>query len=156
MSETTGTFLVTHAETDSAVLRDVDTGQLHPLELGGDLTEGEVLRATIAPEPPLEVVWSLREVEERWVVDLVDSDLAPTTHSKELVEGIDVGEFQREERAGRGEIHVFRVPDDQLEAAAADVLADEATLARAARLEAVRVEVRTADPGILSVRYLPD
>ena len=60
----------------------------------------------------------------------------------------------RRERAGTGELHVLTVPDGETEAAVADVLEDEATLARAARLGVERVEVRS-EPGVVSVRYLP-
>ncbi|QFU82816.1 DUF5812 family protein [Natronorubrum aibiense] len=157
MSETTGTFVVTHAEPDSAVVRDVETAQVHTLGSNPGLEVHDVLEATVAPEPPLEVTWQVIEVENRCAIELVDSDLEPTQHAKELAAGAEVGELIQEERAGTGEIHIFRVPADDVEAAAADVLEDDETIARAARLEAVRVEVRRAiDDGVLSVRYLPD
>ncbi|OVE84865.1 DUF5812 family protein [Natronolimnobius baerhuensis] len=157
MSETTGTFLVTHAEPDSAVVRDVDTAQVHTLASNPGLELHDVLEATVAPEPPLEVTWEVVDVEERRTVEVIDSDLEPTTHEKELAADAEVGDLIQEERAGTGEIHIFRVPGDDIEDAATDVLEDEETVARAARLEAVRVEVRrSADDGVLSVRYLPD
>jgi len=156
MTGTTSTFLVTHVDADSAVVRDVDTAQVHTLTDPGELAVNDVLEATIAPEPPLEVAWTLEEVTAQRRIDLVDSDLEPTAHSMALVSDADVGTFEEHERAGRGAIHVFRVDPADLEQAKQDVLSDEETLARAARLEAVRVEVRTASPGVLSVRYLPD
>jgi hypothetical protein len=64
------------------------------------------------------------------------------------------GEVTRRERAGTGELHVLSVPEADTEQAVADVLADEATLVRAARLGVGRVEVRN-EPGLVSVRYLP-
>jgi len=72
-----------------------------------------------------------------------------------MAEGQAVGDLVREERAGTGEIHVLKVPEGTADEAAQDVLEDEATLARAARLDAVRVEVRSADD-IVNVRYLPE
>ncbi|WP_255170512.1 DUF5812 family protein [Natrononativus amylolyticus] len=156
MSETTSTFVVTHAEAESAVVRDVDTAQVHTLSSNPGLEVNDVLEATIAPDPPLEVAWQVVEVDSRRRIELVDSDLEPTTHSKELAAESAVGELTRSERAGTGEIHVLRVPEDEVEAAARDVLEDAETVARAARLEAVRVEVRRSDDGVLSVRYLPD
>ncbi|SDQ29910.1 DUF5812 family protein [Natronobacterium texcoconense] len=157
MTEKTGTFVVTHAESESAVVRDVETAQVHTLASNPGLEVHDVLEATVAPEPPLEVAWEVVDVEERRSVELVDSDLEPTQHEKELATETDVGDIVKEERAGTGEIHVFPVPGDEVEAAATDVLEDEETIARAARLEAVRVEVRrSADDGVLSVRYLPD
>ncbi|OAQ53478.1 hypothetical protein HTG_08345 [Natrinema mahii] len=157
MTERTGTFVVTHAEPDSAVVRDVQTAQVHPLASNPGLEVHDVLEATVAPEPPMEVTWEVIEVDDRRSIDLVDSDLEPTQHEKELAADAEIGDLVQEERAGTGEIHVFRVPGDEVAAAADDILADEETIARAARLEAVRVEVRSAaDEGVLSVRYLPD
>ncbi|ELY44306.1 DUF5812 family protein [Natronorubrum sulfidifaciens] len=157
MTETTGTFVVTHAEADSAVVRDVETAQVHTLSSNPGLEIHDILEATIAPEPPLEVTWQLVDVEDRRTIELVDSDLEPTQHAKELAADAEIGDLIQEERAGTGEIHIFCVPAADVEAAATDVLEDEETIARAARLEAVRVEVRRAvDDGVLSVRYLPD
>ncbi|MFA9503254.1 DUF5812 family protein [Natrinema sp. H-ect1] len=157
MTERTGTFVVTHAEPDSAVVRDVQTAQVHTLASNPDLEVHDVLEATVAPEPPMEVTWEVIEVDDRRSIELVDSDLEPTTYEKELAADAEIGDLVQEERAGTGEIHVFRVPGDEVAAAADDVLEDEETIARAARLEAVRVEVRSAaDEGVLSVRYLPD
>lgn len=161
MPELTGTFLVTHAEDESAVVRDVETAQVCTLASNPGLAVRDVLEATLAPEPPMEVAWEVIEVDDRYGVDVIDSDLEPTRRSKELAAEAAVGDLVRDERAGRGEVHVFAVPAEEaaLEAAAADVLDDDETVARAARLEAVRVEVRRsleADRGVLSVRYLPD
>ena len=157
MTEKTGTFVVTHAEPESAVVRDVETAQVHTLASNPGLELHDVLEATVAPDPPLEVTWQVVEVDQRRSIELVDSDLEPTQHSKELAADADVGDLVTEERAGTGEIHVFCVPGEDVEAAAHDVLEDDETIARAARLEAVRVEVRrSADDDVLSVRYLPD
>lgn len=149
-----GTYLVTAVDDESAVLRDVDTGQVHTVQDPPDLDEGEVLVATVEPEPPLEVTDAVENIEERWTVDLVHSDMAPTTLAEELAAEADVGDVVRRERAGDGELHVLPVETGRAEDAADDVLEDEETLARAARLGVGRVEVRTGD-GVVSVRYLP-
>ena len=60
--ETDGTFVVTHADVESAVLRDVDSGQVHTLGDGHEVEAGDVLTATLAPEPPLEVTMEVVEV----------------------------------------------------------------------------------------------
>ncbi|MBZ6495526.1 DUF5812 family protein [Natrinema longum] len=157
MTEKTGTFVVTHAESESAVVRDVETAQVHTLGSNPGLEVHDVLEATVAPEPPMEVTWEVIDVADRRTIELVDSDLEPTTHEKELAAESEIGDLVQKERAGTGEIHVFRVPESDVEPAAEDILADEETIARAARLEAVRVEVRrSADDGVVSVRYLPD
>ncbi|NHN46933.1 hypothetical protein G9464_04895 [Halostella sp. JP-L12] len=155
MSEKTGTFLVTHADEESAVMRDVEDSQVHTLSSNPGVEEDDVVTATIAPDPPLEVTWQVIEVEERRAIELVDSDLSPTRQAVEIAEEQEVGDLAREERAGTGEVHVLKVPEGTADEAAQDVLEDEATLARAARLDAVRVEVRSADD-VVNVRYLPD
>ena len=152
--ETSGTFLVIEVDAESAVLRDVRTGQVHALTGHPDLAVGEVVEATIAPEPPLEVAWTIVEVESRREIPVERSPEEPTTFARDLAAEQAVGEVTRQERAGEGELHVLTVPEDETETAAADVLDDDATVARAAKLGVDRVEVRAAD-GVLSVRYLP-
>lgn len=153
MTTTTGTFLVTEADAESAILRDVEDGQLYTLSTNPDLTAGEVVDATLTAEPPMEVTWSA-EIAERREIPVEQVDLEPTRRSIETSESMATGDLERYERAGEGEVHVLAVPEGGEADAAADVLEDEATVERAARLDAVRVEVRTAT-GILSVRYLP-
>jgi len=153
--EASGTFVVTHADEDSAVLRDVDAGQVHTLGDNPDVEPGDVLEATLAPEPPMEVTWTVRTVDARRHVAVEESPEPPTTQERDVAADQSVGEVTRRERAGKGEIHVISVPEAETAAAVDDVLADEETLARAARMPSVtRVEVRS-EPGVVSVRYLP-
>jgi hypothetical protein len=158
MSETTGTFLVTEADAESAVLRDVETGQVYTLAANDrDLERDAVVDATLAPIPPMDVAYELASVDGVREIDVLDSDLSPTTQAMEIADDLAVGDVERVERAGTGEIHVLRVPPAETASAAADVRDDAETIARAARLDAVRVEVRTdTDAGVLNVRYLPD
>lgn len=153
-----GRFLVTHADADSAVLKDVESGQVHTLGGNPGVEERDVLEATVAPEPPMEVTWRVTEVRERRSLTVEASDEPPTARERELAGEQDVGDLTRRERAGEGEIHVLTVPPGEVEAAVEDVLADEGTLARAARLGVARVEVRSTtagDRGVVSVRYMP-
>jgi hypothetical protein len=153
-----GRFLVTHADGDSAVLKDVESGQVHTLAGNPGVEEHDVLEATVAPEPPMEVTWRVTEVRERRALGVEESDEPPTAQERDLATEVEVGDFVRRERAGEGEIHVLTVPPEEVEAAVADVLDDEGTLARAARLGVARVEVRsttTGDRGVVSVRYMP-
>jgi hypothetical protein len=150
-----GTFLVTHADADSAVLKDVESGQVHTLSSNPGVEEDDVVDGIVAPEPPLEVTAELVEVRERRSLRLHESREPPTTQERDIAAEQEVGDLTRTERAGIGEIHVINVPEDETEAAVEDVLEDrEATLSRAARLGVNRVEVRS-EPGIVSVRYLP-
>ena len=167
-----GTFLVTHVDDDSAVLKDTADGQVHTLATnpsldasagsvgdesadGEALAAGDAIEATIAPEPPLEVAWELREVESRRSLTVGRSSEPPTTQEREIAAEQDEGDLTRRERAGIGEIHVLTVPPREVENAVADVLDDEATLVRAADLGVERVEVRSDDEGVVSVRYMP-
>lgn len=149
-----GTFLVTHADGDSAVLKDVADGQVHALGDNPGVEPDDVVEATLAPEPPMEVTWRVVEVADRRSLTVVESEEAPTAQAREIAERQGVGELTRRERAGTGEVHVLTVPPDRTEVAAADVLDDEGTLARAARMGVGRVEVRAEDD-VVSVRYLP-
>ena len=152
---TEGTFLVTAVDDASAVLRDVDTGQVHTVaEPPDDLAAGEAVVGRLEPVPPMGVRWRLAAVEERFGVTVTGSDEPPTAHERDLAPEA-VGDLVRRARAGEGELHVLAVPEDGTEAAVADVLADGTRLReRAARLGVARVEVRSA-PGVVCIRYLP-
>ncbi|WP_276273015.1 DUF5812 family protein [Haloarcula litorea] len=150
-----GTFLVTHADGESATLRDVVDAQVLTLSENPGFEEGAVVEATVAAEPPMEVTYEVVEVSAERTVPVERTDLEPTTQATELAADQPVGEVTTVERAGEGELHVLTVPEDGTDEAAEDVVADEGTLERAARLGVDRVEVRTSD-GVVSVRYLPD
>ncbi|MBV0925255.1 hypothetical protein KTS45_13705 [Halomicroarcula limicola] len=155
MTTKEGTFLVTHADEDSATLRDVADSQVLTLSENPGLDAGSVVEATVEPEPPMEVTYAVVEIADERTIPVETVDLAPTTRAKELAAEQSVGEVTTRERAGEGEIHVLTVPEERTDAAAEEVVDDEATRSRAARLGVDRVEVRTA-AGVVSVRYLPD
>ena len=149
-----GTFLVTTAEEAAATLRDVHDQQVITLAENPGVEAGEVLEATVEPEPPLEVAYRIAAIESRRTVPVERSEMTPTTLEQDLAAEQDVGDITRREREGDGEIHVLTVPPERTDRTAAGVVDDEATLERAARLDVERVEVR-ADDGVVSVRYLP-
>lgn len=151
-----GTFLVTNADDESAVLRDVADGQVHTLGENPGVEAGEVVVAVIEPEPPMEVVWEVTDLRERRTIPVERSPEPPTRQAHDIAEGQPAGEVTRQERAGDGELHVVTVSPTDTEDAVADVLDDEETVARAARMGVARVEVRAAETGLVSVRYLPD
>jgi hypothetical protein len=174
-TEKEGRYLVTHADADSAVLKDVDGGQVHTLAENPGVEANDVIEGTLAADPPMEVVWRVVEVGTRRSLSVDESEEPPTAQERELAADQPVGDLTRRERAGEGEIHVLTVPGEEVEAAVSDVLSDEATLVRAARLEVNRVEVRSevrpasggdgreggeedttrGGTGVVSVRYLP-
>ena len=154
MTEPEGRFVVTHADEDSAVLKDVDSGQVHTLAENPGLDREELIEGTIEPEPPMEVAYRLTDIEVQRPLPIEESPEPPTEQEREIAAEQPVGGITRRERAGIGEIHVLTVPDEGTTAAVEDVLDDEATLVRAARLDVNRVEIRS-EPGVVSVRYLP-
>jgi hypothetical protein len=150
-----GTFLVTAADDTSAVLKNVESGQVHTLSSNPGVERNDVIEGTVSPDPPMNVSYQLVETVSRRSLSIDRSKEPPTAHSEELAAAQDVGELTREPREGIGEIHVITVPDDGTETAVDDVLEDEeGLLSRAARLGVNRVEIRSS-PGVLSVRYLP-
>lgn len=154
-----GTFIVAHADDTAPVLRDVADGRVLTLAAppdlpDGPLGEGEVVEGTVAPVSQQAVTWRLESVAARRQVTVERTPEPPTALARELEADVEVGELARRERAGEGELHVLSVPPERTDAAAADVVADEATVERAARLGVSRVEVR-ADDGVVSVRYQP-
>ncbi|QLD90427.1 hypothetical protein HWV07_15855 [Natronomonas salina] len=149
-----GRFLVTHVDDDSAVLKDVDSGQVHTLAENPGVEVHDLVEGTVEPEPPMEVTYRLVNVADRRSLSVEESPEPPTAQEREIAADQPAGELTTRERAGTGELHVLTVPEDQTEAAVADVLEDEATLVRAAQMGVERVEVRSAD-GVVSVRYLP-
>ena len=157
MERTEGTFFVTEADDESAILTDVADGQVHTLAEQADppLEQGEVLVGTLVAEPPMTVAYSIEELDSRRTIPVERSPESPTKQEREIAADQPVGELTREPRAGEGEIHVLTVPEEQTDQAVADVLDDPQTVARAARLGVDRVEIR-AEGGVLSVRYLPN
>lgn len=149
-----GTFLVTEADAETAVLRDVTDGQVHTLAENPGFEPGTLVEATLAAEPPLEVTWTVVDLAREFAVDVAESDEPPTQRARETAADQSVGEITRHERAGTGEVHVLTVPEETTDDAVADVLDDKSTVERAARLGVERVEVRS-EPGVVSVRYLP-
>lgn len=154
MDEQEGTFLVTHVDEASAVLKDVESGQVHTLGENPGLEAGEVLEGSIVPEPPMEITYKLAETDARRQLFVEESSEPPTQQEREIAATQPVGEVTRRERAGIGELHVLTVPEDRTDEAIEDVVDDEATLVRAARLGVNRVEIRS-ETGVISVRYLP-
>lgn len=154
MTEQEGRFLVTHADEASAVLKDAESGQVHTLEENPGLEVNDAIEGTVAPEPPMEVTYRLVDIENRRSLRTEESPEPPTKQERDIAAEQSEGELTTEERAGVGEIHVLTVPAEQTEETVADVLDDEATLVRAAKMDVNRVEVRS-DNGVVSVRYLP-
>ncbi|MGM0604332.1 MAG: DUF5812 family protein [Halobacteriota archaeon] len=149
------TFLVTHADEESAVLKDVHDGQVHALSTNPGVEVDDAIEGAVAPNLPLEVSWQLVAVDERRSLSIESSEEPPTQQERAIAAEQNTGELTRKPRAGVGELHVISVPERTTDEAVLDVIDDrESTLSRAARLGVNRVEVRS-EPGIVCVRYLP-
>lgn len=154
MDEKAGTFLVTAADEATVELADVVDGQVVALSSNPGLEPGEVVEGTVSPDPPLEVSWSLVDVDARYRVAVEAVDESPSARARDLAAGLEGGELASE-RLDDGELHALKVPPTGTEAAIEDVVEDEATRRRAARLGARRVEVR-GESGVVGVRYLAE
>lgn len=152
MTEKEGTFLVTAADESTVELADVADGQVLALSSNPGLETGEVVEGTVAPDPPLEVSWSLVSVAARYEVAVERVDEDPSDRARRIADSLSVGEVGRE-TLDDGELHALKVPKPETETAIDEVIGDEATRRRAARLGARRAEVRGAD-GVVAVRYL--
>jgi len=155
MTQREGTFLVTHADDESATLRDVVNSQVLTLSENPGLTAGSVIDATVEPEPPMEVTHTVVELTAEREIPVEVVDLEPTAQAKDIAADQPAGELTTQERAGTGELHVLTVPEEGVDETAREIAADDQTVARAGRLGVDRVEIRTA-AGVVSVRYLPD
>jgi hypothetical protein len=158
MTETvSGTFLVATSDEAATVLQHVGTAGVHTVD-GGDYEAGEVIdEATLEPSDD-GVTWNVVETGERRTIPIEHVAVEPTKQAFEAVSEAEVGDLERRERAGEGELHFLRVPPERLDTAARDVTEDPATRRRAARFGVDRVEVRTGardGVGVVSVRYLP-
>ena len=98
-----GAFLVTSADDGAAVLRDVTDGQVHTLSANPGLNEGEVVVATVTPEPPMDVTWTVEELTSQREIPVEESPEPPTKQAREIAADQGVGEMTRQERAGEGE-----------------------------------------------------
>jgi hypothetical protein len=154
MDEKAGTFLVRAADEATAELTDVEDGQVLALSSNPGLDTGDVIEGRVSADPPLGVSWSLVAVDARHRVTTEAVDEPPADRAQELVESLPTGELARAELPD-GELHVLTVPRDETEVAVKDVLEQETTRRRAARIGARRVEVRGAD-GVVAVRYVPE
>ncbi len=146
-----GTYIVTHVDEESAVLEDVHDGQVHAVTSNPGFDPGDVVEATLTPEPPMGVTWTIDVTAHRTIsIEIVDD--SPGERARTLAAEMSPEEPLARARLDDGELHVLSVPPDRTDDAITDVVEDDATRRRAARLGASSVEVR-ADAGVLDIRY---
>ena len=151
----TGIFYVKHATDASVTLHDVDTAQIFTLTENPGFETHDIVEASLVAQPPMEVAYLVDELEAHYAVPVETSPEPPTRQVQDTAAEMDPTEAAVVERAGEGEIHILRVEPDAVEQTVADLGEDEMTHKTAASCGVERVEIRTDESGIVSVRYLP-
>lgn len=146
-----GIFLVTHDDEGGTILQDVGSGRIHPVPEDTDLIDGDAFTGTIESIPPLGVLWEIHEKQDSWSISLERGQNPPTSEEQDIATATSQGAVHTECR-GDHELHVMAIEDRDESAVAEEIIEDEETKARAARLEANRVVVRTGD-GLVTVTY---
>jgi hypothetical protein len=152
---TAGTFYVKYATDVSVTLHEVDTGQIFTLIENPGVENHDIMEASLVAQPPMEVSYLVEDLEEIYTVPVETSPEPPTQQVQEIAAEMDEMEAVAIDREGEGEIHILRVDPENVEQTAEELHEDEMTYKNAARYEINRVEVRTDESGIVSVRYLP-
>jgi hypothetical protein len=150
-----GTFYVRYAADVSVTLHEVDTGQIFTLIENPGFEAHDIVEATLVAQPPLEVSYLVEELSAHYSVPVETSPEPPTRQVQEIAAEMDEMQAVAIEREGDGEIHVLRVAPNDVERTAEEVHEDEMTYKNAARYDVARVEIRTDESGIVSIRYLP-
>ena len=159
--EVTGRFVVDEAG-ESAIVRDVASGQVFTLADNPGFEPGAVVDATLSPRRPLGVAYSVVSVAATRTIPVAVSETAPTERVRAAGSELAVGESRRlddggedeSEGEGIGEIHVIGVESGRASERAQE-LADGSLTEAAARHDARGVELRWDESaGFVSVRYL--
>lgn len=151
----TGSFYVKHAADGSVTLQDIDTAQIFTLTENPGFETHEIVEASLVAQPPMELSYVVDELETSYTVPVETSPEPPTRQVRETAAEMDPTEAVVIEREGEGEIHVLRVEPDAVVQTTEELHEDEMTYKNAARSGVERVEIRTDESGIVSVRYLP-
>lgn len=150
-----GTFYVKYATDVSVTLHEVHTGQIFTLIENPGVENHDILEATLEAQPPMEVSYLVDELEATYTVPVERSPEPPTRQVQTAADEMDEMEAVAIDREGEGEIHVLSVDPDDVEQTAEELHEDEMTYKNAARYGVDRVEIRTDERGVVSVRYLP-
>jgi hypothetical protein len=151
-----GLFYVKYAEGVSATLHEVNTGQIYTLIENPDFEQHEIVEASLIAQPPMEVSYTINDIESRRTVPVETSPESPTTQVTNIAGDMEPGQAVAIDREGEGEIHILRVESDQVAQTADELPDDEMAYKNAARYGMDRVEIRTdEEAGVVAIRYLP-
>ena len=151
----TGTFYVKYAVDTSVTLHDVETAQICTLIENPGFDDHDIVEGTLVAQPPMEVSYLVEELDAHYTIPVGRSPEPPTRQIREVAEEMDEMDAVAIDREGEGEIHVLRVAPDDVERTAEELPDDEMTYKNAARYGVERVEIRTDEDGVVSIRYLP-
>lgn len=151
----TGIFYVKYATDVSVTLHEVDTGQIFTLIENPGVEDHDIIEASLVAQPPMEVSYLVEDLEDHYTVPVETSPEPPTRQVQEIADDMDDMEAVAIDREGEGEIHILRVDPDNVTQTAEELHEDEMTYKNAARYGIDRVEIRTDERGVVSVRYLP-
>lgn len=152
-----GTFYVKSAEDTAVTLHEVETTQIYTLIENPGFETHDIVEASLMAQPPMEVSYTIHELEAHYSIPIEESPEPPTRQVQEAGEKMSPMEALALEREGKGEIHVLSVEPEDVDRTVEELHDDEMTYKNAARYEAVeRVELRSDEEiGVVSIRYLP-
>lgn len=151
----TGTFYVKFAADESVTLHEIETARVLTLAENPGFAVHDIVEASLVAQQPMGVSYLVDELQDRYAVPVTESPEPPTRQIRVAAEDLEPTAATVVEREGRGEIHALRVPPDEIEATVSDLREDETVYKTVARADLERVEIRTDDSGLVSVRYLP-
>lgn len=144
-----GTFIVTEADEGAAVLRDVESGQVYTLAANPGVEAEDVVEATLEPDE-MDVTYTA-SIEERHEIPVTVLDGPPAEEAVAAGDECAEGDLTTVED-GDDVLDVIPVLESLSVTAAHEAAGGVATVERAARLGATRVQVREGS-GVVVVRY---
>jgi hypothetical protein len=151
-----GVYYVKYAEDRAVTLHNIETTEICTLAENPGLEAHEIIEATLIAQPPMEVSYLIKDLEDHYTIDVETSPEPPTAQVMDIADQMDEDEVIAIEREGNGEIHILKIAPDDVERIAHSLDDDEKPYKNAVDVGVDRVEVRSeAEEGIVSIRYLP-
>jgi hypothetical protein len=151
-----GTYYVKFAEENAVTLHNIETAEICTLIENPGFETHEIITAELIAQPPMEVSYLIKNLEDHYSIDVETSPEPPTTQVMEIADQMDQDEVIAIEREGNGEIHILKIAPEDVEETANYLHDDEKPYKNAVDVGVDRVEIRTdEDEGVISIRYLP-
>jgi hypothetical protein len=151
-----GVYYVKYAEDRAVTLHNIETAEICTLVENPGLEAHEIIEATLIAQPPMEVSYLIKDLDDHYTIDVETSPEPPTARVMDIADQMDEDGVVAIEREGNGEIHILKVAPDDVERIANSLDDDEKPYKNAVDVGVDYVEVRSdADEGVISIRYLP-